>query len=171
MGKPEPEWVRAPEPYGIGAGDAAAGELLPWEQVEGWLEESRNYWVCTTRADGRPHAKPVWGIWIEGMVAFSTAPASVTGHNLLRDPRLAIHLESGDEVAILEGEAGRLTEALFDSYADAYEAKYDYRPPATGEPPWALAPEKVLSWTEAEFPRTATRWNFRAARPGASASA
>ncbi len=25
-----------------------------------------NYWVCTIRSDGRPHAKPVWGFWLEG---------------------------------------------------------------------------------------------------------
>jgi hypothetical protein len=149
-----------PDAYGIGGDGSAAGELLPWSTVEGWLLAARNYWVCTTRKDGRPHAKPVWGIWIEDMVVFSTAPASVTGRNLRRDPRVVIHLESGDEVAILEGRVGRLEDGLFERYADAYDAKYDYRPPPTGEPPWALRPDKVLSWTEAEFPSTATRWSF-----------
>jgi Pyridoxamine 5'-phosphate oxidase len=158
--EPTPDRPQMPEAYGIGADDSSAGELLPWSKVEEWLLASRNYWVCTTRSDGRPHAKPVWGIWLEGMVVFSTAPASVTGRNLRRDPRLAIHLESGDEVAILEGQVGLLADDLFERYADAYEAKYDYRPPPTGEPPWALGPEKVLSWTEADFPSTATRWTF-----------
>jgi hypothetical protein len=149
-----------PEAYGIGRDGSRAGELLPWGTVEEWLQASRNYWVCTTRADGRPHAKPVWGIWMQGMLVFSTAPASVTGRNLRRDPRMVIHLESGDEVAILEGRAGRLADGLLEPFADAYEAKYDYRPPATGEAPWVLAPKKVLSWTEADFPRNATRWSF-----------
>jgi hypothetical protein len=158
--EPTPDRPQMPEAYGIGADGSSAGELLPWSKVEEWLLVSRNYWVCTTRSDGRPHAKPVWGIWMEGMVVFSTAPASVTGRNLRRDPRLAIHLESGDEVAILEGEVGRLADDLFERNADAYEAKYDYRPPPTGEPPWALGPEKVLSWTEADFPSTATRWTL-----------
>ena len=158
--EPTPDRPQMPEAYGIGADGSSAGELLPWSKVEEWLLVSRNYWVCTTRSDGRPHAKPVWGIWMEGMVVFSTAPASVTGRNLRRDPRLAIHLESGDEVAILEGEVGRLADDLLERYADAYEAKYDYRPPPTGEPPWALGPEKVLSWIEADFPSTATRWTF-----------
>jgi Pyridoxamine 5'-phosphate oxidase len=149
-----------PPAYGIGGDGSAPGELLPWSVVDEWLRASHNYWVCTTRPDGRPHAKPVWGIWMEGMLAFSTAPASVTGRNLRRDPRIAIHLESGDETAILEGRVGRLDDGLSESYAFAYEAKYDYRPPATGEPPWALRPDKVLSWTEADFPRNATRWSF-----------
>jgi Pyridoxamine 5'-phosphate oxidase len=158
--EPQPDRPQMPEVYGIGRDGSTAGEKLPWAKVEDWLRDSRNYWICTTRADGRPHAKPVWGIWMGGMVVFSTAPASVTGRNLRRDPRLAIHLESGDEVAILEGLAERLADDMFQRYVDAYEAKYDYRPPPTGEPPWALGPEKVLSWTEAEFPSTATRWSF-----------
>lgn len=53
-----------------------------------------------------------------------------------------------------------LDDALFERFANAYDAKYDYRPPATGSPPWALGPDKVLSWTEADFPGTATRWSF-----------
>jgi pyridoxine/pyridoxamine 5'-phosphate oxidase len=149
-----------PEAYGVGRDESAPGELLPWSSVDDWLRESRNYWVCTTRSDGRPHAKPVWGIWMQQKLVFSTAAASVSGRNLRRDPRIAIHLESGDETVILEGSAGRLDDGLFESYADAYEAKYDYRPPASGEPPWALGPDKVLSWREADFPASATRWSF-----------
>jgi Pyridoxamine 5'-phosphate oxidase len=90
--EPKPDRPQMPDAYGIGRGGSAAGELLPWSTVEEWLVNSRNYWVCTTRADGRPHAKPVWGIWMEEMAVFSTAPASVTGRNLQRDPRVAIHL-------------------------------------------------------------------------------
>jgi hypothetical protein len=149
-----------PSVYGIGRDGSAPGELLPWSRVEEWLSTSRNYWICTTRSDGRPHAKPVWGVWMQGMVVFSTAPASVTGRNLSRDPRLVVHLESGDEVAILEGEARPLDQGLFEAFADAYDAKYDYRPQSSGPLPWALAPAKAMSWTEADFPSTATRWSF-----------
>jgi hypothetical protein len=157
---PRPEKVQVPESYGLGA--ATPGELLPWATVEGWIEASRNYWVCTTRPDSRPHAKPVWGVWLEGMVLFSTHDESVTGRNLLRDPRLVVHLESGDEVAILEGEARRLDRSeLLLPYADAYERKYDFRPdPSRQSPPWSLTPAKVLSWSEPEFPQSATRWSF-----------
>jgi hypothetical protein len=158
---PRPEPVEAPAGYGLGA--AEPGERLPWETVDGWIEASRNYWICTTRADGRPHAKPVWGVWLEEMVLFGTNPESVTGRNLQRDPHAAIHLESGDEVAILEGEARRLDRPeLLEPFVDAYEKKYDYRPEqfSAEAPPWSLAPAKVLSWTEVDFPKTATRWEF-----------
>ena len=32
--------------------------LLDWEQVERRLVSARNYWLCTVRPDGRPHAVP-----------------------------------------------------------------------------------------------------------------
>jgi hypothetical protein len=161
METPKPERLQAPEGYGIGRGDSAPGELLPWSRVEEWLQASRNYWVCTTRPDGRAHAKPVWGVWLEGMVLFSTDSDSVTGRNLRRDPRVLIHLESGDDVAILEGEAQPLGENLFDPYADAYDVKYHYRPePSAESPPWSLQPHKALTWSEADFPQSATRWTF-----------
>jgi hypothetical protein len=157
---PRPEKVQIPDSYGLAA--AAPGELLPWTTVEGWIEASRNYWVCTTWPDGRPHVKPVWAVWLEGLVLFSTHDESVTGRNLLRDPQLVVHLESGDEVAILEGEARRLDRSeLLTPYVDAYERKYDFRPdPSRQSPPWSLTPAKVLSWSESEFPGSATRWSF-----------
>jgi hypothetical protein len=96
------------------------------------------------------------------MVMFSTDPSSVTGRNLGRDPRLVVHLESGDEVAILEGEVRPLEDdTLFEAFADAYDAKYDYRPQRSADSPaWSLRPTKVLSWREADFRRSATRWSF-----------
>ena len=81
-GRPLPSRPEMPASYGIGRGGSAPGERLPWEHVAGWLESARNYWVCTTRPDGRPHAKPVWGLWLEGRVMFSTDPNSVTARNI-----------------------------------------------------------------------------------------
>jgi hypothetical protein len=88
--------------YGISAEEEG---LLPWSWVRDQTERSRNYWVCTTRPDGRPHAMPVWGVWIDDTLWFSTGDGSVKARNLAADPRVAVHLESGDECVI--GESGR----------------------------------------------------------------
>ncbi|MEI6136703.1 MAG: pyridoxamine 5'-phosphate oxidase family protein [Chloroflexota bacterium] len=29
------------------------------------LRTAMNYWIATTRPDGRPHAAPVWGVWLD----------------------------------------------------------------------------------------------------------
>jgi hypothetical protein len=58
MPEPRPGPVRTTKEYGLG--DAPAdGSALAWNRVVEWLTDARNYWVCTTRADGRPHAMPV----------------------------------------------------------------------------------------------------------------
>ena len=159
---PLPGPVRTTDGYGLG-GAPADGTKLPWSQVVEWLTQARNYWVCTTRADTRPHAMPVWGLWVDGQLWFSTDPSSVKGQNLLARPDIVVHLESGDEVCVLEGRAVRVTDAdALEHFDDIYEAKYDVRPSAMGEAAavYVLHPTTALAWTEAEFPTTATRFAF-----------
>ena len=90
--------------YGISTAEEG---LLPWSWVSEQMERSRNYWVCTTRPDGRPHAMPVWGVWVDDTLWFSTGDGSVKARNLAADPRVAVHLESGDDAVMLEGTAER----------------------------------------------------------------
>jgi pyridoxine/pyridoxamine 5'-phosphate oxidase len=123
------------------------------------LAQARTYWVCTTRADGRPHAAPVWGLWRDGAIVFSTSRSSVKGRNLARSPEAVVHTESGDEVAILEGAVEEL--ALTPELADAYEAKYAFRPEAAAGNVWyRLRPRVAQTWNERDFPLTAARWVF-----------
>lgn len=46
--------------------------------------------VATTRADGRPHAAPVWYDLDGEIIVFTTGADTVKGRNLARDPRLTI---------------------------------------------------------------------------------
>ena len=133
--------------------------MLDWSWAEDRLAGSRNYWVVTAGADGSPAAAPVWGLWWQGAVVFGTNPRSAKGRNIERDPRVVVHLESGDEVVILRGEIERAD--VDESFADAYEAKYDYRPPNTERWFW-LRPQRALAWLESDYPRTATRFDFGA---------
>jgi hypothetical protein len=132
--------------------------MLPWSWAEERLTAARNYWIVTTGANGVPNAAPVWGVWADGAVYFGTNPRSQKGRNLARDPRALVHLESGDEVVILHGEVERCE--LAESIADAYEAKYDYRPPGPGF--LRLRPRLALAWLETDYPTTATRFDFNA---------
>jgi hypothetical protein len=77
--------------------------LVPWEWAVEQLEASRNYWLCTTRPDGSPHAMPLWGVWLDAALYFDTHPESQKVRNLTAQPRAVVHVESGSEVVILEG--------------------------------------------------------------------
>ena len=144
-----------PDVYGL-----TGKELLDWSWAAERLEACRNYWICTTRADGGPHAMPVWAIWWDDGVLWSSAPNSVKARNLDRDPRVVVHLESGDEAVILEGEVAR--KPIDDAAADAYGEKYGYRPdPSMTARPWMhLVPQRAFAWREADYPHTATRFDW-----------
>jgi hypothetical protein len=145
---------RFPKGYGIAA-DAEG--MLPWRWADERLAAGRNYWIVTTRPDGRPHAMPVWGVWVDGGVHWGSSPSSVKANNIARDPRVVVHVESGDEVVILEGEAEPFV--LDERVADAYHAKYEYRPGGEGGF-FRLRPRVAFAWTERDYPRTATRFDF-----------
>jgi len=91
--------------YGIAKKDAG---MMEWARLSNRLARAHNYWIITTRPDGRPHAAPVWGIWMDEVFYFSTGARSIKGHNLARNRSLVVHLESGDDVVILEGTAERV---------------------------------------------------------------
>jgi len=125
--EPTPSRPHLPRGYGIEKATGAPGERLPWRRVGEWLTTARNYWVCTTRPDGRPHAKPVSGVWLEDQLLFSTHPETITARNLQTSPALVVHLEGGDQVATVEGTAMRLDDQpLLARFGEAYEAKYDW---------------------------------------------
>ena len=130
--------------------------MLDWSWAEERLARARNYWIVTSGQDGAPAAAPVWGVWFDGAVYFGTSPNSRKGRNLARYPRVVIHLESGDEVVILHGTAG--VSDVGDDVLDAYEVKYDHRPPVNRL--FRLAPTRALAWLESDYPTTATRFEF-----------
>ena len=132
--------------------------MLDWSWADERLAASRNYWIVTAGADGTPNAAPVWGVWAGGAVYFGTNPRSRKGRDIGRDPRIVVHLESGDEVVILHGEV-ELDEVDV-SILDAYEAKYGHRPP--GPRLFRLRPRRALAWLEPDYAKTATRFDFGA---------
>lgn len=151
-----------PKEYGL-QGPRSGSGLMPWKRVEVQMAQARNYWIVTARPDGRPHAMPVWGVWLNRTFLFSTSRASQKGRNLARNPHLAVHLESGDDVVILEGMAQEVADPDgLVRFADAYEAKYQVRPDTQDEKNaiYALRVKTAFAWLEADFPGGATRWQF-----------
>lgn len=149
-----------PAGYGI---SAEASGFVTWAWVEDQLRTSRNYWLCTTGADGRPHTAPVWGIWLAGRVLFSTDPRSLKARNFTARPDVVVHLESGDDVVVLDGRAEQMDRDLVAEFCDTYDAKYGYRPEPDNDAHglYELVPERVLAWREADFTTSATRFRRR----------
>ncbi|HEY6597683.1 MAG TPA: pyridoxamine 5'-phosphate oxidase family protein, partial [Pseudomonadales bacterium] len=131
--------------------------LLPWSWAESELVKASNYWIISVRPDGRPHASPVWGVWLDGTLYFDGSEQTRRMQNIAAKPEIVVHLESGDEVVVLEGRAGpvpapparSLTEKLSALYTGKY-ADHDYKPKPDQ---WdrgglyAMQPHTALGWT------------------------
>jgi len=157
---PEASRPRFPDVYGIH--EDAAG-LLDWSWATERLAAARNYWVSTTRPDGRPHAMPVWGLWHEDAFYFSSAPSSRKAQNLAAKSAVVVHLESGDEVVVVEGHAEQATdEELLARLSEDYTRKYGYEVTFTAEGRGLVAvrPQVAYAWREPDFPASATRFRF-----------
>ncbi len=134
--------------------------MLTWDWVLERLQKAKNYWICSIRPDGLPHVVPTWGVVVDGKVYHGGGPGTKRHRNLVENPNVVIHLESGDEVVILEGTVILHDETNIDPdflqrADDEYEKKYNMR---HGVPFWELIPKKAFAW--AKYPTTCTRWVF-----------
>ena len=103
------DWIRDrprfPSVYGIS--ESAEG-LLPWSHVDERMSKALRYWVSSVDGEGRPHATPVDGMWIDGKLYFGGNPATRRNRNLVANPAACIHLEEAMDVVILHGDAPEL---------------------------------------------------------------
>lgn len=146
------------------AGYGKVEKKLAWDTVQRRLMQSKQYWVSTTRPDGRPHVVPLDGIWVDDVWYFGGSPETVTQRNLNSNPHVVMHLPDPVEAVMVEGEArytkpapelvARLVEATREKYA---EYGYDPSPEAYAEA-LGLFPQRVIAWTA--FPTDATRFRF-----------
>ncbi len=136
----------------------------PWPEALARMNQTLNCWVATTRADGRPHSTPVWGLMMNDTFIFSTSPESVKARNLQRDGRCLVQMQVEEDVFLLEGMATPADPALVASpaFLDLYEAKYQYRPApedmvGSG---WVVTPITILAWNEKSMLESQTRYRF-----------
>ncbi len=166
------ERPEVPEGYGLPEDDEG---ILEWAWAEERLVGAMNYWISTVRPSGRPHATPVWGVWHEGALYFDGSDQARRMKNIAANPEVAVHLESGDEVVIVEGTAASETKPpkreLAEKLAALYTAKYAAHEYAPSPDQWdegglyVLRPRKALGWMlkpGMEFGKTYTRWRFTA---------
>ena len=151
QGQPQPSRPVIP---GYGVRRTKKG-MLSWEYVIGRLTGSRDYWVGTAGATGAPHAVPVWGVWMDDRLYFGGGTEVRWARNVRANPRVAVHIGSGDEPVMVEGTVVLTDEQSDDTerVMDAYEVKYGFRHPP---PFWRLTPRRVFAWTD--LGKDATRW-------------
>jgi general stress protein 26 len=104
-----------------------------WSDIDRRLTDAPLYWIVTVRADGRPHAVPLCGVWRDGAFYFCTGDAEQKMRNLEHDPHVVVTAGplgadgwgSGKDISV-EGEASRVEDmALLAELAAEWRTKYD----------------------------------------------
>lgn len=141
--------------------------MLTWQQVEERLKTAQNYWLSTVRPDGRPHSIPKWGVWVEDAFYFDGSPETLHARNIAHNPFVTLHLESGENVVVMEGKAAQLehpsicvAEQVSSAYRDKYSALgYSPEPDQWDEGGlYRIQPLVVFAWTK--FTHDPTKFIF-----------
>jgi PPOX class probable F420-dependent enzyme len=151
--------------YGIVDADQGTG-LLPWSWATERLARSHDYWVATSGADGRPHVMPVWGVWMDEALWFSSSRGSRKARNLASNPRCAITTDNAYEPVVIEGDAelideraaiGRFVERSNQKYETSYPLEFFIQP---SNACFRVRPVWAFGLTESDFTGSPTRWTF-----------
>jgi PPOX class probable F420-dependent enzyme len=152
---------------GYGLLDAAQGTgLLPWSWAVERLERSHDYWVATTGPDRQPHVMPVWGVFVDGALWFSSGRGSRKTRNLAENPQCAITTDNPYEPVVIEGTA-ELVEDLtaIGSFVTTLNTKYntsysiDFFNPKSNAC-FRVRPVWAFGLIESDFTGSPTRWVF-----------
>lgn len=109
-----------------------AAIAVTWEETRKFLEAAELFWICTVRADGRPHVTPVVAAWAEDAIWFCTGVEEQKFANLRANSHVVLttgcnQWKSGLDV-IVEGDAVRVTDdTVLGRVAGAFANKWDGR--------------------------------------------
>jgi nitroimidazol reductase NimA-like FMN-containing flavoprotein (pyridoxamine 5'-phosphate oxidase superfamily) len=163
------------------AGEVISGYGAPapsWELVEkGLVHGDSTYWLATVHPEGRPHVMPLFGVWVDGAMYFTSNARARKARNLAHNPQCVITATSDDLDIVIEGEAAKVTdEAKLRQIAEAYIDKYGwpvtvrdgafdapFGAPTAGPPPYELyeiTVDTVFGLGTSE-PFGSARWRFR----------
>jgi len=161
--EPTADRPRIPAEYGI---PTTTKGLLPWSHADERLRAATVYWLATSGPDGTPRVRPLDGLWHEGVLYVGGSPETRWARDLEANPKVAVHLDDGTDVVILEGEAELLEHGvgpeLAVTLADLSNVKYPQYGMTpemySGPGPFAIRPRVAFGWTS--FPKDVTKFRF-----------
>ncbi len=152
--------------YGVQPADEGTG-LLPWSWAVERLTASHGYWLATTwLGRGSPHVMPVWSVWWQDALWFSSGLRSRKARNIEHDERCAFTTDDARNPVVIEGTAARVSASdAIAAFNDTVNAKYEtnysvdfYDPSINGV--LRAAPVWAFGVSEGDFTGSPTRWTF-----------
>jgi general stress protein 26 len=148
----------------------AGAAATDWEQTRELLQTAELFWICTVRADGRPHVTPLVAIWLDGALHFSTGETEQKAANLRGNQHVILMTgcnswDHGLDV-VVEGKAARVTDSgKLGRLAEAWTAKWDgrwqfgvgddaFQAGDGAAQVFSVTPDKVLAFAKGTFGHT-----------------
>jgi len=140
---------------------------VDWNWVATQLTESKHYWLSSVRPNGHPHVVPRWGAFLDNKFYYDGSPETRHARNIIKNPYVTLHLESGEKAIILEGTskpagkpdpefAKRLAKAISDKYS---ALGYSPKPNQWDEGGlYVFTPQQCITWTA--FTENPTKFTF-----------
>jgi nitroimidazol reductase NimA-like FMN-containing flavoprotein (pyridoxamine 5'-phosphate oxidase superfamily) len=153
-----------------------AATAAGWDETRQALEDAQLSWICTVRADSRPHLTPLVAVWLDGALYFSTGAGEQKAVNLRGNRHVILSTgcngwDQGLDV-VVEGDAVQVTDdETLRRLATAWTAKWDGRwqyqvrdgffyHEGSTEPVgvFSVQPAKVLAFAKGDFSHTSHRF-------------
>ncbi len=118
-------------------------------EIDERLKRERNIWLATTRRSGAPHLVPIWYAW-DGEKAYFVTPRNTQKIlNIKSMSQVAMSLEDGSNVVIMEGEATEVDDGEEQArVAVLFKEKYDWDDwEAEDWVTMGVRPSKFLTWS------------------------
>ncbi len=129
------------------------------EELDTFLAASRNAIVCTINPDGSPQMSPIWFVWENGRIYFSTTKHRLKIRNLERDPRIALIVDEPGPpqqtvtfrgvVDPIEDGLGTVTERIANKYTPDGSG-YPSIAATPGRVVVSFKPAKALTWRDSQ---------------------
>jgi nitroimidazol reductase NimA-like FMN-containing flavoprotein (pyridoxamine 5'-phosphate oxidase superfamily) len=146
---------------------APMAELVTWTEVAFRFDQARNSWIGTVDSAGAPHAVPIWTAGVDGAIYIFGERRSAKFRNLVTNPNIVLHLESGDEVVIVRGTASDVgapgdVPAVVAAFAAKYTEPDDEQWLPHVDPSVdvvaRIEPAMALLWSSDDFFASKRRW-------------
>ena len=147
-----------------------------WAETAKILGDAQLSWICTVRADGRPHLTPLVAVWLDDALYFCTGESEQKAVNLRGNPHVLLltgchRWDDGLDV-VAEGDAVQVTdEALLTRLAAEWARKWDgqwqyevrdgafWHPGGGSAQVFEVRPAKVLTFAKGRFGQTRHRFS------------
>jgi len=124
-----------------------------WAETARVLEDAQLSWICTVRADGRPHLTPLVAVWLDDTLYFSTGEGEQKAVNLRGNPHVLLltgcsRWDEGLDV-VAEGDDGQWQFGVRDG-------RFEHQ--GGGQSlVFAVRPAKILAFAKGQFGQTRHR--------------